>query len=79
MPMGPDGFVVMDTDNPYVGEQTSMVKFSKSEPRGIQQSRLAIRKGQSYTRRIGKGTPGATIEVALLAPALDLSVSEQFL
>jgi alpha-N-arabinofuranosidase len=67
MPIGPDEFVVMDTKHPYVGEHTPLIKSSSSEPHGIQQSGLAVRKGKSYTGRIVvEGTPGTTVNVSLV-------------
>ena len=65
-PIGPDEFVTMDSDHPYVGEHTPAVKLSGSEAHGIQQVGLAVRKGESYTGRIIlAGTPGASVNVTL--------------
>lgn len=65
-PIGPDEFVTMDSDHPYVGEHTPAVKLSRSEAHGIQQAGLAVRKGKSYTGRIIlAGTPGANVNVTL--------------
>jgi alpha-L-arabinofuranosidase len=67
MPIGADEFVVMDTNNPYVGEHTPLVKLSASEPHGIQQSGLAVRKGKSYTGRVVlAGTAGTSVKVSLI-------------
>ena len=66
-PSGGDEFVIMDTDRPYVGEHTPMVKLSRTEAHGIQQAGLAVRKGKSYTGRvILAGTSGATVKVTLV-------------
>ena len=66
-PIGADEFVTMDSDHPYVGEHTPLVKLSRSEAHGIQQAGLAVRKGKSYTGRIIlAGTPGATVNVTLV-------------
>ena len=65
-PIGPDEFVMTDSDHPYVGEHTPAVKLSGSEAHGIQQVGLAVRKGESYTGRIIlAGTPGASVNVTL--------------
>jgi alpha-N-arabinofuranosidase len=65
--VGPDEFVTMDTDRPFVGEHTPMVKLSPTEAHGIQQAGLAVRKGKSYTGRvILAGTPGASVKVTLV-------------
>jgi alpha-N-arabinofuranosidase len=66
-PIGPDESVTMDTNLPYVGEHTPMVKLSPTEAHGIQQAGLTVRKGKSYTGRvILAGTPGATVKVTLV-------------
>jgi alpha-N-arabinofuranosidase len=66
-PIGPDEFVTMDTDRPFVGEHTPRVKLSRTEGHGIQQAGLAVRKGKSYTGRvILAGTPGATVKLTLV-------------
>jgi alpha-N-arabinofuranosidase len=57
----------MDTNHPYVGEHTPMVKLSPTEGRGIQQSGLAVRKGKSYTGRIVlEGSPSTIVKVSLV-------------
>lgn len=65
-PIGPDESVVMDRQNPYVGEHTPLVRLAGNSPRGIQQGGLALRKGKAYTGRIVlAGEPGARITVSL--------------
>ncbi len=67
IPIGPDEFMTMDSDHPYVGEHTPVVKLNGSEAHGIQQTGLAVRKGKSYTGRIIlSGTPGASVKVTLV-------------
>jgi len=67
VPIGPSEFVVMDTNDVYVGEHTPMVKLSASELRGFQQDGLTVRKGKSYTGRIVvEGTSGAMVKVNLV-------------
>ena len=66
-PVGADEFVTMDTMHPYVGEHTPLVHLTSTEPRGIQQSGLAVRKGKSYSGRvILAGSPAATVNVTLI-------------
>jgi alpha-N-arabinofuranosidase len=66
-PVGGDEFVTMDTNKPYTGEQTPLVKLDQKEPRGLQQSGLTVRKGKTYTGRIVlAGTPGAVVKVSLV-------------
>ena len=65
-PVGRDEFVVMDTENSYVGDHTPRVKLEGQTPHGIQQTGLALRKGRSYTGRVVlAGSPGARVEVSL--------------
>ena len=51
-PVGPAAAVVMDTNAPYVGEHTPLVKLGGSVPRGIQQAGLAVRRGKAYNGRV---------------------------
>lgn len=58
-PVGPENAVVMDTNAPYVGEHTPLVKLDGLGPRGIQQDGLAVRRGKAYTGRVVlAGDPG---------------------
>ena len=67
LPIGADEFVTMDTDRPYVGDHTPMVKLSQARSHGIQQAGLAVRKGKSYAGRIVlAGAPGTTVKVSLI-------------
>ncbi|MEJ2008838.1 MAG: alpha-N-arabinofuranosidase [Acidobacteriota bacterium] len=66
-PVGGDQFVVMDKDNPYVGEHSPRITLGGATARGIQQSGLALQKGKVYTgRAILAGTPGAKVKVSLV-------------
>ena len=66
-PVGPDEGVVMDKNQPFVGEQSPLIKLDSSTPHGIRQSGLALVKGKSYIGRIYlRGTPGSKIKVALI-------------
>jgi len=66
-PVGPDEFVSMDTDRPYVGEHSPLLKLNSTEAHGIQQAGLAVRRGKSYTGRLVlAGTPDATVRVTLI-------------
>jgi alpha-N-arabinofuranosidase len=66
-PIGPDEFVTMDTDHPYVGDHTPMLKLSSTEAHGIQQGGLAVRKGKFYTGRVVlAGNPGTIVKVLLI-------------
>ena len=57
----------MDTDRPYVGEHTPLVKLSSSEEHGIQQAGLAVRKGKSYAGHVVlAGAPGTTVKASLI-------------
>jgi alpha-N-arabinofuranosidase len=65
-PIGPDEAVVMDKDQPFVGDQSPSIALDSSTPHGIRQSGLALVKGKKYTGRIYlSGTPGSKVKVAL--------------
>src|SRR5579872_1065929 len=65
-PIGGDSVVSMDTESPYTGDHTPLVKLDPKEPHGLGQSGIAIRKGKVYTGRIIlAGSPGAVVNVTL--------------
>jgi len=67
MPIGGDQFVTMDTDKPYTGDQSPLIKLDKGEPHGFEQSGLVVRNGKTYTGRIVlAGSTTAAVEVALI-------------
>jgi alpha-N-arabinofuranosidase len=58
--------VVMDREQPYVGEHSPLVRVGGPEARGIRQTGLAVRRGRAYTGRvILRGDPGVRVTVAL--------------
>jgi len=66
-PIGGDPAVVMDRDHPYVGEHSPLIRVGGSEPRGIQQAGLALRKSKPYSGRVVlRGEPGAAVAVSLV-------------
>ncbi len=66
-PVGPDEFVVMDRENPYVGEHAPLIKLEGATPRGIRQAGLPLRKDRSYTGRIIlAGDADARVEISLV-------------
>jgi alpha-L-arabinofuranosidase len=66
-PVGPDEVVLMDKDQPFVGDQSPRIQLDPSSPHGIRQSGLALVKGKKYTGRIYlRGTPGAKVKVSLI-------------
>lgn len=66
-PVGPDGAVTMDKQEPFVGEQSPRIALDGATPRGIRQAGLELVKGKKYTGRIVlRGTPGAHVKVALV-------------
>jgi alpha-N-arabinofuranosidase len=65
-PVGGDGVVTMDTKAPYTGDHSPLVKLSNTEPHGVLQTGLAVRKGKAYTGRVVLGgSPGAVVKVSL--------------
>ncbi len=66
-PVGPDEFVAMDKDQPFVGEQSPRIQLDPAVLHGIRQSGLALVKGKPYTGRVFlRGTPGARVNVTLI-------------
>ena len=51
-PIGPVDSVVMDTNNPFVGDHTPLIKLAGSEHRGIRQTGVNFVKGETYDGRI---------------------------
>jgi alpha-L-arabinofuranosidase len=65
--IGPVESIVMDTNQPYVGEHTPLVKLDGSEAHGIRQAELAVVKNKSYSGRIVlAGDRGANVTVSLV-------------
>ncbi len=65
-PIGADEFVTMDSDKPYSGDHSPLIKLDKIEPHGFVQSGLAVRNGKAYTGRIVlAGNPTALVQVTL--------------
>jgi alpha-N-arabinofuranosidase len=66
-PIGPDAAVTMDRIQPYVGEQTPRIELAGTEPRGIRQGGLALRKGKTYVGRvIAKGDAGTRLTIRMV-------------
>jgi alpha-N-arabinofuranosidase len=65
-PVGPADSVVMDTNNPFVGDHTPLIKLDGSEPRGIRQTGVNFVKGETYDGRIqlaGDSTAKVSINI----------------
>jgi len=66
-PIGPDSAVMMDRDHPYVGEHSPLIKLAGSDPRGILQAGLVLRKSRAYSGRVVlQGQPGVAVSAALV-------------
>jgi alpha-N-arabinofuranosidase len=66
-PIGPNAAVVMDRDHPYVGEHTPLIRLAGTDPRGIQQAGLVLRKSRVYSGRVVlRGEPGVAVTVSLV-------------
>lgn len=66
-PIGPDDAVVMDTDQPFVGEHSPKIALDEVTPHGIRQAGFSLVGGKRYTGRIYlRGTPGTRVKVSLL-------------
>jgi alpha-L-arabinofuranosidase len=67
LPMGADVFVVMDRQNPYVGQWSPAIRLEVATQHGISQSGIALRAGRAYTGRVAMaGSPGAKVNVSLV-------------
>lgn len=65
--IGPANAVVMDKEQPFVGEQSPRVDLDASQSRGIRQSGFALVKGKKYIGHIWiRSTNGAKVKVALI-------------
>jgi alpha-L-arabinofuranosidase len=66
-PIGPVDSVVMDTNHPFVGEHTPLIKVAGSEPCGIRQAGLNFIKDTTYTGRVQlAGDSSAKVSVSLV-------------
>lgn len=66
-PVGPDGTVEMDTERPFAGKHSPRIRLHGAELRGIQQSKLRLRGGKSYSGRVYlAGDSGAKVVVRLV-------------
>jgi alpha-L-arabinofuranosidase len=66
-PVGADSTIVMDKQDPFVGEQSPRIELSASSPHGIRQSGLALIKGRRYTGYLYlRGDPAARVRVTLI-------------
>ena len=66
-PLGPVASVVMDTNKPFVGDQSPLIKLAGAEPRGLSQSGLNFVQGTSYNGHIQlAGDPTAKVAVNLV-------------
>lgn len=66
-PIGPDEVVVMDKDQPFVGDQSPRITLDASTAHGIRQSGFSLISGKRYTGRIYlRGTSGTRVTVSLI-------------
>lgn len=67
LPVGPGDVVAMDTEQPFVGDQSPKVQLDASTPQGIRQSGLSLVNGKKYAGRIYLcGTPGSRVTISLI-------------
>jgi alpha-N-arabinofuranosidase len=65
-PVGSDDVVVMDRDQPFVGEQSPKIRLDAETPHGIRQGGFSVASGKRYTGRVYlRGTPGTKVTVTL--------------
>jgi alpha-L-arabinofuranosidase len=66
-PIGPDESVVMDAEHAYTGEHSPLIKLDGTEPRGIVQAGVVLKKGRAYSgRAVLAGDAGANVSVSLI-------------
>jgi len=67
VPIGPPESVLMDTQNPFVGDHSPLIKLHGSELRGIRQSGLSFVEGATYNGHIQlAGAPTAKVSVGIV-------------
>lgn len=65
-PVGTDNVVVMDIDEPFVGEHSPKILLDGATPHGISQRGFSLVGGKEYAGRIFlRGTPGTKVSVTL--------------
>ena len=65
-PVGGDGVVTMDAQDAYTGDHSPRILLSATEPHGVLQTGLAVRKGKAYSGRILLAGPaGSVVKVTL--------------
>jgi len=65
--LGPEEFVTLDAKRAFTGDHSPEIKLSKTEPHGIQQGGVAVRRGKAYTGRIIlAAAPGTAVRVSLV-------------
>lgn len=66
-PLGPADSVAMDTNNPFAGDHTPLVKLAGPEPRGVKQTGLTFVQGAVYNGRVQlAGDPAAKVSVSIV-------------
>lgn len=66
-PLGPVDSVLMDTSNPFVGDQTPLIKLAGGEARGIRQTGVNFVEGNIYNGRIQiAGDPTAKVYINIV-------------
>jgi alpha-N-arabinofuranosidase len=66
-PIGPADSVVMDTNNPFVGDHAPLFKLAGAGPRGIRQGGINFIKSATYKGRVQlAGDPTAKVSVSLV-------------
>ena len=66
-PIGPADAVAMDTNEPYVGDHTPLIRLAGSAPRGIRQTGLNFIKDATYNGRLRMaGDAAAKVSVSIV-------------
>jgi alpha-N-arabinofuranosidase len=66
-PVGPGQAIVMDKNQPFVGEESPSIELDSSTPHGIRQSNIALVKGRKYIGHVWlRATQNARVNVSLI-------------
>jgi alpha-N-arabinofuranosidase len=66
-PVGPVDSVIMDTNNPYVGNHTPLIELAGAEPRGIRQTGVNLIQDVTYHGRVQlAGDPAAKVSINIV-------------
>ncbi|HEY9509859.1 MAG TPA: alpha-N-arabinofuranosidase, partial [Verrucomicrobiae bacterium] len=73
-PVGPIDSVVMDTNHPFVGEHSPLIRLAGTEPRGIRQTGINFIKGETYKGHVQlSGNSSAKVVIKIVSSTNDVA------